>query len=342
MGSRSGSDLPKLVRTWSGGVVAVTLTLTLLSSGCSSRSAERAENASTAPAARTVTVTDATGEVTMPVTGRGVLALDELMALDLMVLGITPETTIDFFQEGYNSRILAAEGVVPITAGSPGEPDIEALLAIDADLAITQAELLDDHIVTLRRGLAPTLVVDTLDSNFLTYYPTLETVVGSTGRTQELSDALDAAIEDLAIDIADAGLEGRTLSFLTENIPGESFVVPRSSTLNAQVIERVGLVRPSPELEVTGRYDEERSFELLPQHDADYMLMQPDGSGRCPSLDSALRSDEGVGACVPNTLEDPVGVFTLIEDIRRVVLEGKEPLGPESDVDIWNEFVKPR
>ncbi|MEO1062816.1 MAG: ABC transporter substrate-binding protein [Actinomycetota bacterium] len=296
--------------------------------------AEQAEEAGD-----TVTVTDATGEITVPLTSRDVLALDEYTAVNLLSLGVTPIRAVNFFQLGEVDAILEAEGIDVFT-GAPFTPNLEELSRSDASLIAgfnfpTIVEVRD----TLDDEIAPTVLVDFLNDDWRAHLALLASVTGTGDRLEELEDSVDSAIEELAADIAAAGLDGATVSYLEETAGGIS--LSGSGRLAPSILERVGLARPAVEqVEGTGVISE-LSEETLGDHDAEFMIVETDLSTEPTVNDSPLRTADGVKVYVYGWSEDVVGSFRIIADLRRVLLDGAEPLGPDDQLEIWDEFVAP-
>jgi ABC-type Fe3+-hydroxamate transport system substrate-binding protein len=288
----------------------------------------------------TVTVTDATGEITVPVTSENVLALDELNAVNLLALGVTPSTTIDFVQEGVVDAILEAEGIEPIT-GAPFTLDLEVLAQEDAALAVgfafpSNLEMRD----AINDNIAPTVLIAALDVGWREQLGLLAAVTGTSDRLAELEASLDTAIEELRADITAAGLEGATVSFLEEGPGGIS--LPQTGRIEPTILEQVGLARPAVELVEGDSYVVEISEETLGAHDADIMIVEVYGVE--PSInESPLRTDDGVSAYVFGWREDVVGAFRIVTDLRRILLDGEEPLDlAEGQLQVWDEFLSSR
>ncbi len=288
----------------------------------------------------TATVVDATGEITVPVSSDDVLALDEYTAVNLLSLGVTPIRAVNFFQLGEVDAILEAEGVDVFT-GAPFTPNLEELSQSDAALVAglnfpTIVEVRD----TIDDEIAPTVLVDFLSSDWRAQLDLLASVTGTEDRLAELEDSVDSAIEELRDEIAAAGLEGATVSYLEETSGGIS--LSQSGRLAPSILEQVGLARPAVEqVEGTGVISE-LSEETLGDHDADFMIVETDLTIEPTVNESPLRSDDGVKVYVYGWSEDVVGSFRVLADLRRIVLDGEEPFGPDDQLQIWNEFVVPR
>lgn len=82
------------------------------------------------------------------------------------------------------------------------------------------------------------------------------------------------------------------------------------------------------------------SEETLGDHDAEYMLVEVCGV-EATLNDLLLRSADGVTAYVYGWGENVVGAFRIITDLRRILLDDDEPIGPDGQLEIWNEFLAP-
>ncbi|MEM9607853.1 MAG: ABC transporter substrate-binding protein [Actinomycetota bacterium] len=288
----------------------------------------------------TITVIDATGEVTVPQTTEGIATLEEVSALNLLMLGVTPETSSLFFQEPFPLAILDAEGV-PVNAGE-GELNVEYIATLGADLLVA----INHPIITELRdpivqGVAPIVITDFLANDWVAQLELLAEVTGTEERAAALIAAVDQEIETLAADIDAGGMTGSTFSFLFANFDG-SLQIPNGG-LAVDIIDAVGLVRPDSELAVAGADDVvPLSIELLGEHDADFMIIGARADAELDPTISDLRTDDGVSLVTNDWgwgVENPITALWIIEDIRRIVLRGEEPLGDDDIVEIWNSVL---
>ena len=288
----------------------------------------------------TITVIDATGEVTVPRTTEGIATLEEVSALNLLMLGVTPETSSLFFQEPFPLAILDAEGV-PVNAGE-GELNVEYIATLDADLLVA----INHPIITELRdpifqGVAPLVITDFLANDWVAQLELLAEVTGTEERAAALIAAVDQQIETLAADIDAAGMTGSTFSYLFANFDG-NLQIPNGG-LAVDIIDAVGLVRPDSELAVDGADDfEPLSIELLGEHDAEFMVIGARADAELDPTIPDLRTDDGVDVVTNDWgwgVENPITALWIIEDIRRIVLRGEEPLAGDDILDIWNRVL---
>ncbi|MEM8904594.1 MAG: ABC transporter substrate-binding protein [Actinomycetota bacterium] len=283
----------------------------------------------------TVTVTDATGEITVPITTEGIVALDEFTALNLLSLGVRADTTLVQFQTGLLEPILEAEGLA-LEVGVPFEVNLELVASLAPDLvAGVPLPAIVDARDQIDEEIAPVVVVDFFGTDWRTQLELLASVTGTTERKEELEATVDAAIDELAADIEAAGLGGTTVSFLEATAEGPA--VGGNDRQAGEILRRVGLERPAAE-DLDGTGVEPISLEDLADHDAEFMLVS---AGVEPSAnDSPLRSEDGVKAEVFYwDSEDVLGALAIVTDLRRLLPDEQPPLGADAPLQMWNRFL---
>lgn len=158
-----------------------------------------------------VTVTDERGEVTLDAPAQDVVSLEWGLTENLLSLGVVPVGQADV--EGYNTwnTVVPLDGDVA-DVGFRGEPSLEAIAALDADLVVTTTDLPADVIAQIEEQV-PVIAVRGSDATDPLGYlrETVELLAAATGtqdRAAELLEGFDAAIADGRAALEEAGRAG--------------------------------------------------------------------------------------------------------------------------------------
>lgn len=193
-------------------VTAVTAALALLLSGCGSTGSTGSANpGGTASTVSTRTVTDALGEVEIPVDPQRVVTLDTFafeaaMALEVPVVGAVANGTM---RDPQGIIFPLLEGI-ELVGANVGEPDLEAIAALRPDLILgsfpNDSEL-DDQL----RAIAPTYLGIDFESS-AQWKEVFETIGEALGRSEDV-DRILADYEARALEVTeDADATGLTVA----------------------------------------------------------------------------------------------------------------------------------
>jgi len=233
-------------------------------SAAASQAADASEPGATGP----VTVTDARGEeLTLDAPATDVVGLEWGVVENLVSLGVMPVGVADV--AGYTNWVSAApleEGVEDM--GTRGEPSIDALVALDADLVISTTDL-PTNIVEQIEEFVPVLVLRGADAQdpIGQMRENLELTAQAVGRSDEsaaLLEDFDAALADGAQRIDEAGMAGGAFTMADSWMEG--------STVSIRMFTEGSLV---------GAVGEELGLENAwsGEGDPDYGLAQTDVEG---------------------------------------------------------------
>lgn len=227
-------------------VLVVALALAL--SACGSVE-ESGSPAAAAPDAGTdpVTLTDARGEeMTLDAPAAEVVGLEWGAVENLVSLGVMPVGVADV--EGYGNWVSAApldEGVTDV--GMRGEPSVDALVALDADLVVATTDLPENIVEQIER-FVPVLVVRGASAEqpigqMRENLTLVAEAVGKTGEAAALLEDFDAALADGAEQVADAGLDGTAFTLADGYIEGSTVSIRMftGDSLVGAVGEELGL-----------------------------------------------------------------------------------------------------
>ncbi|GIG30156.1 iron-siderophore ABC transporter substrate-binding protein [Cellulomonas marina] len=170
---------------------------------------------SAAPSGGPVTITDERGEVTLDAPAQDVVSLEWGLTENLLTLGVEPVGQADV--AGYNTW----DTVVPLDADTPdvgfrGEPSLDAIVALDADLVVTTTDLPEAVIAQIEETV-PVLALRGSDAADPLGYmrSTVELLAEATG-TQDRAETVladfDAAVADGRAALEEAGVAGGTVT----------------------------------------------------------------------------------------------------------------------------------
>ncbi|NKY40717.1 iron-siderophore ABC transporter substrate-binding protein [Cellulomonas septica] len=203
----------RTLRALPAAVVTGTVAALLLTAcGTTEEPAAAAESGAPEATGGPVTITDDRGEeVTLDAPATDVVSLEWGLTENLLTLGVTPVGQADV--KGYN----VWDTVVPLDAsvadvGMRGEPSLDAIAALDADLVVTTTDLPEEVIAQIEETV-PVIALRGSDATDPIGHMerTIEVLGQATGTEDEAAKALeefDAAVADAKAELEDAGLSG--------------------------------------------------------------------------------------------------------------------------------------
>ncbi|MEM1332137.1 MAG: fasciclin domain-containing protein [Actinomycetota bacterium] len=258
-----------------------------------------------------------TGEVTIPVTSDGVLALDEYAAIALLTLGVTPETTSQFYGDFYD----AGENAVIEASGTTYIPpdNLEALAAAAPSLMVGIGHPNFEPFIDEHRAIAPT-VYPMFQSRWDEQTRVFAEVTGTTERADAVIGAIEARTEEVRQIIADNGFEGAEVSLL-QTFPGE-FYAYNESPLGGSILKDLGFTRPEFQLQ-----EDEFGFllfseeELPSQTQSDIVLWISVAAEENLFENPLVDLGDRIGVAVNGlwTSNHALGAWLMLEDVARAV-----------------------
>ncbi|MEM9564429.1 MAG: hypothetical protein AAGA93_17535 [Actinomycetota bacterium] len=285
----------------------------------------------------TVTVTDMTGEITVPVIDENVLALDEYAAIALLTLGITPETTAQFYGDFYD----AGENAIIEASGTSFIPpdNLEALALASPALMVGIGHPNFEPFVDEHREIAPS-VYPMFTSRWEEQTQVFAQVTGTEERAAAVTAAVAVRTEEVREAIEAAGLTGAEVS-LIQTFPGE-FYSYSESPLAGSVIKDLGFTRPPLQLEGDEFGFVSFSEEDLPSQTQADIVIWIDAAFEGSLFDNPLvdMGDRIAVSAIPSwTANHALGAWIMLEDVERAVT-GQPPLTPGADVAaVWSELL---
>ncbi|ODT81516.1 MAG: hypothetical protein ABS76_11800 [Pelagibacterium sp. SCN 64-44] len=171
--------------------------LLLLGSALSPAFAQTAEVVSTTDTARIVR--DARGEVEVPLEAGRIVALHNIFSEALVAMGTAPVGAVER-PSGMPGQLLdALKQTQPV--GDQDAPDFEAILALDPDLILAQADEIGDN-YELLSAIAPTLLLDEPEGPWREWLHGLGEALGRVDQADAAIAAYDARAAEVKAQIA--------------------------------------------------------------------------------------------------------------------------------------------
>lgn len=302
------------------------------------------EPATTEPATTEPATTEPV--TTEPADDRRVVALDELTALSLVSIGVTPDivlTTLDSEAFAAVSDTIDAE----VVDFDVAEPSIEQLASFEADLLVGLANPNISNRVADYEAVAPTVLAP-LEA---TWQEQLQVLAAEFDAT-ERADAVITTVAERTADVAssvDAEAPGLSVSVLTGRV-GAVLAVNASGAVGT-LLSEVGVTRPEPQLApgAPGIPFVPVAGEQLTAHDADVLLLAVgEVFDVSPITGSPLYS--GMDAVASGAVHEVVGdhwvlggsgfaSWWMLADVE-ALLAGDEPATIDETSAQWAEFLE--
>lgn len=207
----------RTLRALPAAVVTGTVAALLLTACGTTEEAGAAEpTEDTAATGGPVTITDDRGEeVTLDAPATDVVSLEWGLTENLLTLGVTPVGQADV--KGYNTW----DTVVPLDesvadVGMRGEPSLDAIAALDADLVVTTTDLPEEVIEQIEQTVPVIALRGSDGSDPIGHMErTIELLGEATGTQDEAEQALadfDTAVADAKAELEEAGLAGAKIA----------------------------------------------------------------------------------------------------------------------------------
>ena len=221
--------------------------LALLLTGCGTTE-DPAEPA--AAAGDSLTVTDSRGvEVELDGPAKRVVGTEWNVVENLVTLGVTPVGAADV--EGYSAWVSGVPLDDSVTdIGTRGEPSLDTIASLDADLIVATTDLAE-NVITQLEELAPVVVVESADAGGQIDQAknNLNLVAEATGTEPKAEEAIseyDAAVAEGKAALEKAGLAGSRVAFADGWVAdGQVSVRPfAKGSLLTDINTELGLVSP--------------------------------------------------------------------------------------------------
>lgn len=211
--------------------------------------ANTAGNVPTKEAAAPVTVEHNRGELTLDKPAERVVTLEWTYTEDVVALGVQPVGNADNanYKVYVTSEAALDESVVDV--GTRGEPNLEAISALNPDLIIANVDS-NNSIYDQLNAIAPTIEYDLYSGDGYTYDKMVETftniavALGKEDKAKQVLEELDQHYAEAKEKLAEAGAS-ELHYVLTQAFTNQNAATLRMFTDNSVVVgtlEKVGLV----------------------------------------------------------------------------------------------------
>lgn len=302
------------------------------------------EPATTEPATTEPATTEP--EETEPADDRRVVALDELTALSLVSIGVTPDvvlTTLDSEAFTAVSDTIDTE----VVDFDVAEPSIEQLASFEADLLIGLANPNISNRVADYVAVAPTVLAP-LEATWQEQLQVLAAEFDAADRADAVIAAVAGRTTDVAALVA-ADAPGLSVSVMTGRV-GAVLAVNASGAVGT-LLGEVGVIRPEPQMApgAPGIPFVPVAAEQLTGHDADVLLLAVgEVFDVSPITGSPLYP--GLGAVTAGAVHEVVGdhwvlggsgfaSWWMLADLE-ALLAGDEPATIDDTRAQWTEFLE--
>jgi iron complex transport system substrate-binding protein len=244
----------------------------------------------------TRTIRHFAGTTEVPVDARRIVTLqDQNALLPLLELGVRPVASAGLLAED-GSRVFRRTDSFDTTGiefiGEYGEPNLEAIAGVRPDLIISDEFSADGFYEQLSQ-IAPTVFVQVFDRPLTEALLDFARVVGREDDAAEFERTYRARIDRFKADLGD-DLARTSVSLLSTGDPGTFYQADSGGQAQFTVMRDLGLLRPAPQRPGANEDFSEFTFEAIPEHDADAVIVN-DFSG-----DS--QGDPGVTSLVESPL----------------------------------------
>lgn len=207
------------------------------------------------------------GTTTLDSTPKNIAVL-ELSFLDsLYNLDINPVAIADDGEQSKVTDITGRELTEYISVGNRKEPNLEELSTMDLDLIIADTTRHSEIYEDLSK-IAPTIVLDSIGSNYDEYIANFETIAKVVGEEDKAKDKI-AEVENLLSEVKEQAQEKLAdKKVLTVSPKNDEYTAHTSSSFVGQVLEKAGFTNAiqNDDLEVS------LSLEQLVEIDADIIV----------------------------------------------------------------------
>ena len=218
--------------------------------------------------------THAAGETCIPEAPQRIVTLqDQNGLLPLLELGVTPVGSAGHVLEDGSQVFRRTEGHDTsgvAFVGTYGEPDREAVAALEPDLIIASPWPAGQ--VETYSAIAPTIVFDPFSQPLDEALLQLADAVGRTEEAMRLQAELAAHAEELRAGLGDS-LDRATLSFLSPDLAGGLFYPENGTQAPGAAFRLLGLTRVPAQAALRPEDFPELSWEALPEHAGDVMFV---------------------------------------------------------------------
>jgi iron complex transport system substrate-binding protein len=313
--------------------VAIASTPVPTTSDDPSASSDAAPSSNTASASE-VTVTDMSGELTVPVTTEGIYALDEYVAIALLTLGITPANVNDFFNDQAALGILSSLAI----EASPGDVSDEAMLATNPAMFVGIGHPAQDERRAVLAARAPVVLPD-FTAPWEDQLRVFAAITGTEAKAEQLIADVAGRTDALRTGLDAAGMSGALVSMLYA-FPDGTFFALGNTALGGRIVAELGFTRP-PIQDAEGDFGFiPISAEILGNQTGDVIIaLGGANTGNQTVFDSDL-FDPGSATTAtvdggPWSQNTVLSALWILHDLEAILLGDGDVLTAEDSTPLW-------
>ncbi|MEL6893738.1 MAG: ABC transporter substrate-binding protein [Actinomycetota bacterium] len=288
-----------------------------------------------AAADETVTVTDATGEVTMPVTDEGVYVLDGLAGIALLSLGIETLGIAELFQDPTVNRVFESLEI----ALDPSS-NLETVAATDPSIILGIGHPNHLELKAEYDAIAPSAYPD-FTTPWQDQTRVFAAITGREDRAEVVISTIDERVDALRARIDEAGLAGQQVSIIQPF--GAEFYAYGPTTLAGDIVDRLGFPRSDVQSADGDFGFIEIAEELLPEQvDADVVVSITGTDGGASLFENPVVDvgDAASGDVTPIwTANHALAAWVILDDIESLLFGDGATVSADALPDVWQELL---
>lgn len=193
------------------------------------------------------------------------IAVLELSFLDALYnLDIQPVAIADDGKSDKVTAVTNGEITEYVSVGNRKEPNLEELSTLELDLIIADTTRHSEIYEALSK-IAPTIVLDSIDSDYDTYlenFTTIAQVVGESEKAEEKIHEAEALMEDIKVQVEE---KVGNQAVLTVSPKNDEYTAHTSSSFVGQVLEKAGFTNAIQSDEKEASLSLEQLVEIDPE-----------------------------------------------------------------------------
>ncbi|MFC4776516.1 ABC transporter substrate-binding protein [Paenibacillus sp. GCM10023252] len=242
------------------------------------------------------TIKHAMGETDIKGTPKKIVVLTNEGTEALLALGIKPAGAVKSWTGNPWYKHIEADMAGVTELGEEGQPNLELIAGLQPDLIIAN-KMRHEKIVEQLKGIAPTVVSETLRGEWKNNFKLYADAVNQTAKGEELIAKFDGRVEEF---------KGKAGDKLKETVSVVRFMagktrVYHTNSFSGIIFSQIGITRNEMTLNAKDQFIDEITKERLPEVEADrlFYFTYEDGDGKGTETEQEWIKDplwKGLGA----------------------------------------------